>query len=308
MRPLATTVTAVVGTHAKLRSQRRWHGWSAVLHAAIAVAAVSFVVGCESDKPFGVESLVDGFSPQKPLEVVEDAFNPYDSDKRRRAITMLAAAPWGGEEPYLRAYRLLLEGAGDDDPTVRAACVRALGIHGTTDDASILARRLSDSSALVRWEAAEALQKIHNPVAIEALNEAVHADRDTDVRASAAAALGQYASPEVFSVLVGALNDDQHDVVRAAWLSLKTLTGQDLDTTASAWLAFAEAQPARLFVGQQPYYWQPYDKPPTLLDKAQFWKDHKTPDPRRPTGLETTVSTGEDARPQPSSGVADSSG
>src|SRR5690606_8434688 len=117
----------------------------------------------------------------------------------------------------------------------------------------------------VRWEAAEALKKLHNPVVVGPLIQALKSDPDADVRQTAAEALGQYPQPIVFDTLLGALTDANYGVVRAAANSLSILTGRDFGSDAAAWLAWSNEHRARLFADQLPYSSQPYQKPPGWL-------------------------------------------
>ena len=225
------------------------------------------------------------FFPPKPSQIARQATHPAtDPHKRRRAIALLSGAPWGGQAPYLRLYRIYLD---YPDPTVRAACLRALGRHGEVEDVPRIVKALHHEQAFVRWEAAVALQKIHNRVAITPLIGAVARDEDVDVRIAAVTALGQYARSDVFDALVGALSDRNYGVVHEAEQSLGTLTGQDYGQAPGKWLAWAGKNPGQVFAGHRPYVWQPFDKPQSLLDKAKFWEKRQPKQPRSPTGLPT---------------------
>lgn len=228
--------------------------------------------------------MMGSFFPPKPGEVAREAFNPYDADLRRRSISLLSSAKFGGEEAYVRMYRLLID---DHDATVRAACVKALGEHGKVDDAKLIVPRLRDEAAIVRWEAAKALQRIHNPIAAEPLMAALSKDEDADVRMAAAYALGQYAQLQVFDVLVGGLDDSEYGVVEAANTSLKTQTGYDFGTDGAMWLIFRRDHPTDLFKNQEQYVWHPFVKPRTLVEKAQFWKTPPKVEPQPPLGMDS---------------------
>ena len=195
---------------------------------------------------------------------------------------MLSAAYFGGEPPYVRLYRLLID---DPDPTVRAACVHALGLHGTAEDAGTMIALMDDENAFVRWEAAKALQKIHSQDAVGPLIKSVLGDEDEDVRMAAAHALGQYAQPRVFQALVGALDDTSYGVVRAAHASLTTLTGEDLGPDGRRWLGWLRQDPSSVFVGQRAYVWHPYRGPRSWWNKIQFWKSSPGEGPQTPVGL-----------------------
>jgi len=231
----------------------------------------------------GDDSILAPLTPPKPGEVARDAFNLSDPDRRRRAIALLSSATFGGEEMYVRMYRLLID---DPDATVRAACAKALGTHGSVEDAALLVRRLEDSSDVVRWQCAKGLQKIHNADAVAPLSKVMAADESEDVRMAAAYALGQYAEPGVFNALVAALDDQDYSVVTAARRSLKTLSGYDFGSDGGLWLIWAERHRGNLFEHREAYVWRPFDKPPSFFDRLQFWKDHSPPPPRPPTGLE----------------------
>ncbi len=256
-----------------------------ILACAMLAGGCLMASGCKvfTDGPSAV---ISDFSPPTPAEEARNVFNVYDADVRRRALSNLAAAPFGSEGPYVRLYRLLID---DPDPTVRAAAVKALGMHGEVEDVTLIVIRLHDTSEMVRWEATNALQKIHNPVAIKQLVAMLGEGEgeDADVRQAAANALGQYATPQVYNALVGALDDTRYGVVRAAEKSLQTLTGQDLGTDGSDWLTWQEKNPGKLFVNQQVYHWQPYTPPRGWTDKAKFWKKSPPPvSPQTPVGLD----------------------
>lgn len=243
------------------------------------VGALSLLSGCNNTGR-DLKQAFEPWFPPTPGEVARDAFNVYDADRRQRSVSMLSAAKFGGEESYVRMYRLLIN---DPDATVRAACVKALGEHGTVDDAKLLIVRLGDDASFVRWEAAKSLQKIHNPEAVAPLINTLTKDEDADARMAAAYALGQYGEFRVFTALVGALDDQEFGVVRLATQSLETLTGQNFGGDGACWLAWSNANEGKLFDRQQTYVWMPYEKPRGVMDKAQFWKQHEkaTPQPAR---------------------------
>jgi len=229
--------------------------------------------------------------PPSPGEAAKDALNPFDADRRRNGVAWLSSAPFGGEEVYVRTYRLLLT---DEDSTVRAASVRALGLHGVVDDANLLVPLLDDRSDFVRWETAKALQKIHNPKAIDALvkHTQVTSEESADVRMACCQALGQYAEPRVFDALVGAVNDTNYSVVRSARGALQTLTGFDLGSDSTLWLIWQKKNLDTLFAQRGEYTWQPFEKPPSTLDNLQFWKDAKPVERQKPVGIEQASAGG----------------
>ncbi|MBH06739.1 MAG: hypothetical protein CMJ20_10500 [Phycisphaeraceae bacterium] len=230
-------------------------------------------------------NLIQPVFPQNPGELARQATDPtVDPDKRRDAISQLSSAKWGGGKPYLHLYRAF---STDPDDTVRATCLRALGRHGTTEDVPLITKHLQRQAAFERWEAAVALQRIHNTTAIQPLITTARHDRDIDVRIAAIKALGQYAQSSVFDALIGTLNDRDFGAAHHARQSLETITGQKFGLDARAWLAWSKQNQDTLFADRQPYVWQPYNKPPGFWDKAQFWKKKdKLIGPQSPTGLD----------------------
>jgi hypothetical protein len=242
------------------------------------------VSACSSNKESD-EGWANTLLPPSPGDVARDAFNVYDPDKRRRSINQLSNAPWGGEAPYLRTYRLLVN---DPDPTVRAASLRAIGNHGGTEDVPAITSYLTDKTSFVRWEAAMALQRIHHASAIDPLIKTLREDDDSDVRVAVANALAQYPDSRVFQALVGALNDDDFAVQQEAHKSLSLLTAQDFGIDGAAWLAWGNGA-KDLFAQQQTYYYPQFDRPPTFLETMQFWKGRKQIIPTEPRTTEVAL-------------------
>jgi len=258
------------------------------------LAAMLCSVGCQdggSDTLFG--DILEPFSMPTPGEAARDAFNVYDADRRRRAVALINASPFGDEDPYLRMYRLLMD---DRDATVRASVAAALGKHGEPEDAQRLIRLLNDRDGFVRWQAARSLQKIHSPAAIDPLIEVATNDTDADARAAAAYALGQFDDPDAFDALVSALLDSDYGVASNARLSLSTMTGTDAGDDPADWLAWAEDRRGALFVNRRPYGYRPYAAPPSLVGRLAFWrKDERDVELVEPVGLTAVEGESEDA-------------
>lgn len=265
-----------------------WAPWLVM----VALLSVGGCAASHAENPVGsmVAIALAPLFPPKPSQLAREAFDPGNPDKRRRAIALLSSAKWGGEEAYMRYYRIALT---DPDDTVRAACIRALGRHGTVDDVSLVAPHLQDKNGFVRWEAATALQRIHNEVAVAPLMAAAAHDAGVDVRIAAVKALGQYARPDVFNALVGTLNDRNFGVAYSARRSLRVLTGEDFGLDSGTWLSWGKKNSTDLFAKHQPYVWQPYEKPCGWWDKAQFWREYDPVSPRKPTGMEEAAAAGD---------------
>jgi hypothetical protein len=208
-------------------------------------AAVGLMViaatGCRtgsSGARSGTTSVINLFTPPSPTQAAVWAQDEWDADKRQRGLLLLANAPFGGEQVYLDFYRLALD---DDDAGVRIAALRALGMHGEPEDVPAIVEQLQQEDHLVRWEAAKALQRIHNPeAAVPSLMTTIREDEEqnVDVRAAATIALGQYPERRVLDALVGALSDPSLMVNRDAARSLRMLTGEEFGLDDLAWVAW----------------------------------------------------------------------
>lgn len=241
------------------------------------------LAGCQSSGDGGwLAPVTEVFTSNTREELARDAFDVYDADKRRESIARLSTEDFGGEEPYVRMYRILLQ---DPDASVRAAATKALGFHGSAEDALLLVPLLEDTAGFVRWETTLSLQKLQHPETVTPLLKALAQDPEADVRMGAACALGQYPQRRVYDALVGVLDDSDFGVVEAAHDSLVTLTGYDFGQDASLWFLWAQKREGDLFTHQQTYLWQPYAKPAGFWSKMLFWKDPSPPAPQLPTGM-----------------------
>ena len=243
--------------------------------------------GCNSDGNFDPTDAIGAIipTPPTPREAVLMTFDKDDADRRREGINWLSAAPFGGEENYVGVYRLMWN---DPVASVRAAAARALGAHGSVEDAAQLMLLLEDENLYVRWQAARGLRMIHNPAAAAPLMRLLDDEEelDSDVRQAAADALGQYATRDVFNALTRTLEDRNYAVLIAAHKSLVTLTGYDAGYDPRDWSAWAQDNPETIFRGQQVYTYAPYQRPRGWTDDLLFWRDDETPEPQRPTGIE----------------------
>jgi len=253
--------------------------------AMVALAGMS-LSGCEAMQR-DLNSFAEGLMPPTPSEAAEMMNDPHDPDRRRRGTVLIANAPFGGAEPYVKMYRLRVE--TEEDPTVLAASIRALGRHGSPDDAVLIAQRLEHENEHVRWAAAEALQRIHNPQVVGAMLDVLRDvnERD-DVRTQIARGLGQYPQSRVYQALVAALDDRSLALNLAARKSLHTHTGQDFGYMMNQWLAWYEqtTESGRdPFANRQPYTYPTYQREQTLFEKLAFWSENHFEHPAPPIGL-----------------------
>lgn len=238
---------------------RRARGAAVAAWALLGLALAGGLGGCETAAQDFGEFM--NFNAPSPTEAATWMFH-RDAEKRRLGITLISNSYFGGEEPYMKVYR---EAITDADPMVRAACARALGFHGAPEDALPLATALSDSSELVRWESAKALQRIYNEAAVPALNNAVVNDSSVDVRMAAANALGQYRERRVLEALIRALDDPSLGVSHHAQRSLRILTGENFGSDPVAWFDWSRSA-AEPFAKARLYTYPVYRRDPTFIE------------------------------------------
>lgn len=263
------------------------------LFASLAAAALALAAaGCDLDTGAMAanESIFAGFQPIKPAQAAIWASDPYDPDKRFRGLTMLANAPFGGEDVYVKMYRMTLGAPPadkvDDDAGVRGVAARALGFHGEPKDTALIAPLLKEKDRRVRLEAVRALQRLHNPEVIGELIALTNSqnEQDKDVRAEAADALGQYPEQRVAQALISALDDDEFVVTDRARRSLTTLTGQDLGEDQGPWVAFFKDNPAP-FAGRRAYVYPYFHRDKIWWEYIPLWPPPPNEQPGQPTGV-----------------------
>ncbi len=273
------------------------------------VALVLFAAGGCSQISQDLGDFMESFNPPSPGQAARWMFDPNDPDLRRKGLTLVAAAPFGGEEVYLRAYRDIV--TNERDPIVRAIAVRALGRHGLPEDAPLVADLLvNDDNESVRWEAAKALQRLHNPEVIPSmLDRLVKLDESADVRAEIAIGLGQYPRDDVFQSLAAALDSPELIVNDAAKESLRTITGQGFSDDNTKWIAWYEQAEAAgdPFATRRPYVYPTYSRDIGWFEKLTFWSTPRFESPGPPAGLtpEGARSTYEEAGADDDGGPAD---
>lgn len=261
--------------------------------AALVVLLASALGGCAAD-PYRpqTDSLLDFLQGPSPQFVAQMATDPYDADRRYRGTVLLAGAVFAGEEKYMALFRLYTK---DEDSAVRGAAARAVANHGTPEDATYIIPLLDDPDEMVRREAARGLQRLHNPAAIPhlirklsttALSESdSRPEDDTQVRADAALALGQYASPTVVEALVTALDDPQLAVNRSTLESLRILTGQDLGYSRTEWTRWLRGQDVSPTTAQGVFIYPGYQRRLKWYEWIPFVPKPRLEEPGVPTGF-----------------------
>lgn len=251
-----------------------------------ALAGLAALSGCDTISS-DFSQFTESFSPPSPQQAAQWAADPNDAENARRGTVLLANAPWGGSDAYLRLYRLYAEDA--TDPLVRAAAVQALGRHGEPEDAVRVAKNLSSAFRQVRLASAKALQRLHDPAVADAIwTRLVDPTEDPDVRTELAIALGQYPTPAVFNALVAALSQRDLAVNVAAVDALRTMTGQTLGFQEDAWLAYfvSTTEPfAAATSGERVYLYPVFSRQLDTWDYLAFWDSVVRESPDVPIGL-----------------------
>ena len=240
-------------------------------------------VGCETFAQ-DIGALGESISAVSPPEAARMMMDTNDPDSRRKGTVFISNSPFGGTDAYMAWYRDRI--GVEDNALVRGAVVTALGRWGEPSDAPAIAARLEDDNTYVRWEAARALQRIHNPAVVPHLLRVVRDNNeDTDVRTDAAVALGMYPQDRVFQGLVAALDAPQLSINAAVAKALYMLTGQELGMDSGAWLDWYNGV-AHPFADQQEYLFPTYQREASFLEKLAFWSRKSYEQPAPPAGLE----------------------
>lgn len=241
--------------------------------------------GCENREIMAEKgSILAGvFNMPTPIEAAQWFNDPHDADKRYRGTLLLANAPFGGEDVYVRGYVQNLE---DSDAGVRAMSARALGSHGSPEHVPLLLRHFGDENAALRLEVAKALQRLHNPVAVDALVQRLRpsVEREDEVRAESATALGQYAENRVVQSLVASLADPSLLVNRNAAASLTTLTGQEFGLDRRSWLRWLKDSPDA-FAGRREYIYPVFSRDKRWFEHIPFIPGPPNEIPSLPAGM-----------------------
>ncbi len=235
--------------------------------------------GAFDSVPRGTESLLQVLSPQtSPAEAAEMATDPYSAENRYKGITLLSSADFGGQPVYLQLY---IDSVSDDDASVRGAAIRALGRHGDPEHAPLLIQALEDEDDFVRLEAARGLQRVHSEEAIDPLIE--HSDealeKNADIRAACADALGQYRQSRVVLALISDLRDSRLAVNDRVQHALLVLTGQNFGYDRRAWVDWYNSTDD-IFAGAQPYTYPVFNRKKKIVEYLPF----VPPPPNETTG------------------------
>lgn len=245
-----------------------------LLTAAAGIATVLCLSGCIP--PETADQMARNDSVLAPLfvqpterDAVVWANDEFNADKRARGTAMLSYSKNGDDPKYVNY--LYVKHLTDTDSSVRATAAFALALHGTPDQVPLIVPLLKDSDRFVRRNAAIALQRLHNPASIEKLMEATDPKLESEatVRAEAADALGQYAEVRVARRLIAALDDSNLIVNKAAYSSLRTLTGESLPAERRDWTNWlnAKGENTTAFANRRAYQYPAYSR-------EKFWSEY----------------------------------
>jgi hypothetical protein len=251
----------------------------------LAIVTIAVASGCDTISS-DLDSFGESFSPPTPLEAATWAVDTTDAENQRRGVALLASAPWGGAEAYVRLYRLYVE--ENSDPLVKAFALKALGRHGDASDAKLVATQLPSPFKIVRLEAARSLQRLHDPAVADLIwPRLLDPAEEAEVRLELAVALGQYPTDSVFQALVAALDQRELGVNWAALDSLETLTSQDHGLDKAAWISWKDAT-SDAFVDEETYLYPVFRRELDFIDYVVFWQPVVFEDPGVPIGMRLT--------------------
>ncbi len=266
-----------------MRSERTSSAVCVLIGLSVLVTSLS-ACGNLSNAPRGARKLGDLFFPStSPSDAAILATDEYNAENRYRGTTMLSAAPFGGQPVYLELY---VDGTDDEDPGVRAASIRALGRHGDPAHSTYLIDALDDDDDGVRLAAARALQRVHAPSAVTSLLNSIKVseEKNADVRAAAADALGQYRFPVVVQGLIAALADPRLVVNDRVSHALVVLTGQDFGLDRSAWVTWYN-DTDDLFEAAQIYTYPVFNREKQIVEYLPFVPPPPNENSSTPVGL-----------------------
>ena len=258
------------------------------LLAAVATSSAVLLAtlgGCDSISS-DFQSLGNAIFPPSGAEVGEWATNFNDPETQQRGLVLLGTAPWAGTEQYLELYRTCIQGPWD--PLVKAGAIKALGVHGNPEDASLIASELENEFPYVRKEAAKSLQRLHDPSVQDTLWQRLIIEEDQGVQIELAIALGQYPSDAVFQALVLELEDRKLAVNLAAADSLRCLTGEDHGINSREWLAWYRSV-QNPFKNEEIYLYPVYTRPLGILDWINIFNPTIWETPGLPRGLDVKM-------------------
>ncbi|HUT13956.1 MAG TPA: HEAT repeat domain-containing protein [Thermoguttaceae bacterium] len=130
----------------------------------------------------------------------------------------------------------------EEDPMIRAEIIRTLAVYPGAEADRVLEAALDDPEASVRIAACGMWGRRGDAQAVDLLGRVLAGDADTDVRLAAARALGETKNPSAVPALGNVLADRNPAVQYRAVLSLREITGVDLDNNVNHWQQYVKGQ------------------------------------------------------------------
>lgn len=214
--------------------------------------------GCKLDVPEGENPtfyLLKKAWPGKPTMDRKEllvSLASEDADLRRHGVMMFGNKKYAEFEttPELLANVALT----DTDALVRATAVQALSsFHNYPDIINVYKKTAGDENPLVRQTTMEELRLFRShKETLSILVERIEDDLEPDVKGPAAEILGFYRDRNALNALLVGLGDDDFQVSYLSKQSLQRLTGQDFGYDGQAWRQWIEEQndPFAIFAGE----------------------------------------------------------
>jgi hypothetical protein len=190
------------------------------------------LVGCAGQRPFQfARHTVDD-----PVMVLRTSQEP---NQRIVAYRQLGSEPQSIAQHQELAGLLLVQGLEKEvSPLARAAAAKSLRHYDLPEARQALRKATTDSSPMVRVEAARSLGALAGSEAVEVLAQMAKSDDDVDVRLAACQTLGDLRDPQCNDHLLECLLDRDVAVTEAACKGLRANTGVDMAANYEAWKSY----------------------------------------------------------------------
>jgi len=178
---------------------------------------------------------------KKQSDGLPGILSPYE---RIEGLRKLAGDARGksAEENGRISLQLCQSIRAEDDPAIRAEIVKSLAVYPGTEADRVLEAALDDPEANVRIAACAVWGRRGDAKAVDLLGRVLAGDANTDVRLAAARALGETGSQAAVPALGSVLADRNPAVQYRAVLSLREITGLDLDKNVNLWQQYVQGQ------------------------------------------------------------------
>jgi HEAT repeat protein len=248
---------------------------AAVLAVVLSTLAAA---GCEGPS---MDQRIKSALATEPMKNIVSRIGSANPDERREALQAAAADRDTRNLPEV-VKLFCAKARTDDDPLVRSAAVRGMGMMEGADVIPSLATVLArDGSPHVRTDAAAALGRQGKPECVAPLAASLKDEASSDVRVVVAESLRNFRDPVAGKALVTALADPSLAVNQRAWESLRYMTGQNLDREAAQWNDYLAqtADPFAAYGHPPPMPRDPSQRPHLIQGPADLFKNLFAKDP-----------------------------